>query len=137
MSRSGTAAFPVPEPADRCPCRSGLGFGECCAPLLAGDATAPTAVQLMRSRYTAYVTGDVAYLLATWHPSTRPAAPELDPDLAWRSLEVMRTERGGPLDREGVVEFRARYAVGTERGVLHETSRFMREDRWYYVDAID
>jgi len=137
MARCLPAAFPSPGPADRCPCHSGLSFGECCGPLLTGVATAPTAVQLMRSRYTAYVTGDVAYLLATWHPSTRPAVLELDPDLAWRSLEVIRTERGGPLDREGVVEFAARYAVGTERGVLHETSRFVREDRWRYVDAID
>jgi SEC-C motif-containing protein len=137
MAHPDPAAFPLPAPADRCPCRSGLPFGECCSPLLAGDATAPTAVQLMRSRYTAHVTGDVRYLLATWHPSTRPAALELDPDLAWRSLEVIRTERGGPLDREGVVEFAARYAAGSERGVLHETSRFVREDRWRYVDAID
>lgn len=137
MARPDPAAFPVAGPADRCPCRSGLPFGECCGPLIGGDATAPTAVQLMRSRYTAFVTGDVAYLLATWHPSTRPAALELDPELAWRSLEVIRTERGGPLDREGVVEFAARYAVGADRGVLHETSRFLREDRWRYVDAID
>ncbi|HEU4757150.1 MAG TPA: YchJ family metal-binding protein, partial [Agromyces sp.] len=61
----------------------------------------------------------------------------LDPGIAWRSLEIVRTERGGPLDREGVVEFAARYRADGERGVLHETSRFVREDRWRYVDAID
>lgn len=136
MARPDPTAFPVLAASDRCPCRSGPAFGECCGPLLAGETSAPTAVQLMRSRYTAYVTGDVAYLLATWHPSTRPSALELDPDLVWRSLEVIRTERGGPLDREGVVEFAARYSAGGERGVLRETSRFVREDRWRYVDAI-
>lgn len=127
--------FPVIDDADRCPCRSGLAFGECCGPLHAG-APAPTAAQLMRSRYAAYVTGDAAYLLATWHPSTRPATLELDPAPTWRSLEVVRTERGGPLDREGIVEFAARYVADGERGVLHETSRFVREDRWRYVDAV-
>jgi SEC-C motif-containing protein len=128
--------FPVIAAADRCPCGTGLGFGECCGRFLSGDATAPTAQQLMRSRYTAFVVGDVAYLLATWHPSTRPAHLELDPGIAWRSLEIVRSERGGPLDREGTVEFAARYRADGERGVLHETSRFVRDDRWRYVAAI-
>lgn len=128
--------FPTPSPGDRCPCLSGEVFGSCCGPFLAGEADAPTAVQLMRSRYTAFVVGDGAYLLATWHPSTRPTSLGLDPGLVWRSLEIVRTERGGPLDREGVVEFAARYMADGERGVLHETSRFVREDRWLYMDAI-
>jgi SEC-C motif-containing protein len=120
----------------RCPCCTGLRFGECCGPFLAGRAAAPTAVQLMRSRYTAFAVGDERYLLATWHPSTRPATLELDPAIAWRSLEVVLTVRGGPLDRDGLVEFVARYAVDGERGALRETSRFVREDRWRYVDAV-
>ena len=123
-------------PADRCPCGTGLVFGECCARFLDGGANAPTAVQLMRSRYTAYVVGDVDYLLATWHPSTRPATLELDPGIAWRSLEIVRTERGGPLDREGVVEFAARYRADGRPGALREVSRFVRDGRWLYVDAI-
>ena len=136
MAAPDRTGFPVIDPAERCPCRSGDVYGACCGPLHAGAATAPTAVQLMRSRYTAFVIGDAAYLLATWHPSTRPASLEPDPTLTWRSLEIVRTERGGPLDREGVVEFAARYVVDGERGVLHETSRFVREDRWRYIDAI-
>ncbi|MBM7504562.1 YchJ family protein [Agromyces aurantiacus] len=131
-----SAGFPILAADDRCPCRSGSPFAECCGPFLAGTTAAPTAVQLMRSRYTAFVVGDAAYLLATWHPSTRPTALDLDPRLVWRSLQIVRTERGGPLDREGVVEFAARYVDGDDRGVLHETSRFVREDRWRYVDAI-
>ncbi len=135
MPPAGPSGFPTVGPAERCPCRSGLPFGECCGPLLDG-APAPTAVQLMRSRYTAYVVGDTGYLLATWHPSTRPDSLELDPELAWRSLEIIRTERGGPLDRDGIVEFAARYAADGERGVLHEKSRFTRGDRWQYVDGV-
>lgn len=37
----------------RCPCGTGLPYGECCAPRHRG-ATAPTAETLMRSRYTAF-----------------------------------------------------------------------------------
>ncbi|GAA2022041.1 YchJ family protein [Agromyces tropicus] len=128
--------FPSPAADDRCPCTSGSTFAECCGPILSG-APAPTAVQLMRSRYTAFVVGAAPYLLATWHPSTRPDRLDLDPSIRWRSLEIVRTERGGPLDREGLVEFAARYAADGERGVQRETSRFLREDRWRYVDAVD
>ncbi|MEI5585500.1 MULTISPECIES: YchJ family protein [unclassified Agromyces] len=126
----------LPDAAAPCPCRSGAPFGDCCRPYLAGESLAPTAVQLMRSRYTAFAVRDAAYLLATWHPSTRPRTLEPDPAIRWRSLEIVRTERGGPLDREGVVEFVARYDVDGERGAQREVSRFVRDDRWRYVDAL-
>ncbi|MFC9561006.1 YchJ family protein [Agromyces sp. NPDC056965] len=125
-----------PADADRCPCRSGSTFGECCGPLLARTADAPTAVQLMRSRYTAFAIGDAEYLRATWHPETRPADLDLDDETTWLALEIVATERGGPFDRDGEVEFRATHRSEGERGVLHERSRFLREDgRWFYVDG--
>jgi len=129
---------PPPRPAthERCPCLSGNVFGQCCGPLLAGDGLAPTAVQLMRSRYTAFAIGDAAYLLASWHPDTRPGSLELDPETRWYRLDILGTERGGPFDRDGTVEFRASYRSDDERGVLHELSRFTREGgRWLYVDG--
>jgi SEC-C motif domain protein len=93
-------------------------------------------VQLMRSRYTAFATGAAEYLLATWHPSTRPPTLEIDRSLRWYRLDIVRTERGGPLDATGVVEFVARYRFDGDRGELHETSRFTRErGRWYYIDG--
>ena len=64
----------------RCPCLSGLQYGECCGPFHSGDAFAPTAERLMRSRYSAFAVGDADYLLATWHPTTRPAELALDPE---------------------------------------------------------
>ncbi len=125
-------------PGERCPCRSGAIFGDCCAPFLSGSAQAPTAVQLMRSRYTSYAIDAPAYLLETWHPSTRPTSLELDAATTWRSLEIVATERGGPFDDTGVVEFIARYRDAEGPGAMRERSRFLREDgRWRYVDAID
>ena len=120
-----------------CPCLSGEQYGDCCGRFHAGAAEAPTAEQLMRSRYSAFVVLDAGYLLRTWHPETRPAELDLDPDLQWRRLDILSTARGGPLDDEGTVEFKAHYRRGGERGVHHETSRFVRvERRWYYVDAV-
>jgi SEC-C motif-containing protein len=120
-----------------CPCLFGEQYADCCGLFHRGDAEAPTAEQLMRSRYSAFVLRDVGYLLRSWHPDTRPAGVDLDPDMAWRRLDIVSTGRGGPLDSEGTVEFKAWYRHGGERGVHHETSRFVREDRrWYYVDAL-
>lgn len=90
----------------------------------------------MRSRFSAFATGDAAYLLRTWHRSTRPRSLELDPEDRWYRLDVLRTERGGLLDTDGVVEFRAYRRSPSGRDTLHEVSRFVREDRqWFYVDG--
>ena len=90
----------------------------------------------MRSRYTAFAVGDVDYLRTTWHPDTRPHDLDLDDETQWIALQIVATERGGPFDREGSVEFRASYRSADERGVLHERSRFIRDGgRWFYVDG--
>lgn len=125
----------VIEDEARCPCSSGDVFAACCRPLLEG-ASAPTAERLMRSRYTAFVLEEAAHLLRTWHPTARPRTIDFEPELEWRRLLILDRDAGGPFDREGVVEFEAFWRQGTERGSLHERSRFVREDRtWYYVDG--
>lgn len=121
-----------------CPCDlgrdAGLDYAACCGPLHAG-APAADARALMRSRYSAYVRADAAYLLATWHASTRPAQLDFDEATRWLGLEVKRHASDDA--RHAQVEFVARYRVGGGRAVrLHERSRFVREDgRWYYVDG--
>lgn len=120
----------------RCPCGTGLTYGECCGPLHAGGR-ALTAESLMRSRFTAFALGDAGYVTATWHPSTRPADLTLDPDVRWYRLDVLRTDRGGLLDDDGVVEFRAHHRSPDGHESLHEVSRFVREaGRWVYLDGI-
>jgi SEC-C motif-containing protein len=123
---------------DRCPCLSGDTYGVCCGPLHRGERTAPTAEALMRSRYSAFAVGDAGYLLATWHPRTRPATLELRPEQVWRRLDVLATRAGGPFDDAGEVQFAASFrdAAPGERGRLHELSRFVRDGgAWLYVDG--
>ncbi|WP_027481303.1 YchJ family protein [Deinococcus pimensis] len=130
---SSSSSFDFWPSSRACPCGSGEPFGRCCRPRLTGDAPARTAEALMRSRYTAFVLRGEAYLLATWHPSTRPASLGLreEDGPAWLGLTVRRA-RGGPSDTRGTVEFVARFRGGT----LHETSTFRREEgRWFYVDG--
>jgi SEC-C motif-containing protein len=90
----------------------------------------------MRSRYSAFAVGDAAYLIATWHPGTRPRTLALDPAVRWSGLEVLATTGGGLLDAEGSVTFRAHARSGGEEHVQAEHSRFRRAGgRWLYVDG--
>jgi SEC-C motif domain protein len=121
----------------RCPCGTGLPYAECCGRLHDGTATAATAEQLMRSRYSAFALGDTGYLLATWHPSTRPRRLDLAPGVRWTGLEVLATTGGSLLAAEGTVEFRAGHVTEGSSGAQHENSRFVREQgRWYYLDGV-
>lgn len=118
-----------------CPCGSGRALEACCGRLHAGE-TAPDAESLMRSRYSAYVLGLEDYLLATWHPDTRPAALELDaaPLPHWLGLAIKSHALLDPT--HATVEFVARYKLNGRAFRLHETSRFERVDgRWLYVDG--
>ena len=123
--------------ANRCPCGTGLTFGECCEPFLRATAQAPTAERMMRSRYTAYAVQNRAYLLATWHPSTRPKSLVFDPAIEWLRLEILGRTGGGMLDSEGTVEFRATYRADGVRQDQLENSRFVRDGKtWFYVDDL-
>jgi SEC-C motif-containing protein len=88
----------------------------------------------MRSRYSAFVLGDVPYLLATWHSSQRPAELKLEVGGKWLGLEIKHHLVTGADTAE--VEFVARFRVGGKAVRQHERSRFVREDgRWFYVDG--
>ena len=114
-----------------CPCDSGTPYTQCCQPLHGGVA-AVSADALMRSRYSAYVLGISAYLLSTWHSSTRPQSLDLH-KTHWLGLSVKQRSTSGDT---ATVEFVARYKVQGKAHRLHERSRFVREDgRWYYVDG--
>lgn len=116
-----------------CPC-GGKDYAACCGRFVEGGAPAPAADLLMRSRYTAYVLRNEAYLKATWHATTRPAEPVAQDDgTRWLGLEVRRHVPDGD---SATVEFVARYRIGGRAHRLHEISRFVREDgRWFYVDG--
>lgn len=118
-----------------CPCGSGVDYPACCGQWHHGEAAAPDAASLMRSRYSAFVLDELDYLLRTWHPASRPAslAPN-PPDLKWLGLQVRRHEQQD--DSHALVEFVARYRQAGRATRLHEISRFEKLDgRWYYQDG--
>ena len=127
-------------PSAPCPCgRTSakgrpLAFADCCGRWL--EQPAPDAECLMRSRYSAFVRGDAAYLQATWHPSTRPATLDLEPGIRWLGLQVRAHQATGPDSAEVEFVARSRPSASGPAQRLHERSRFVREGgRWYYVDG--
>lgn len=125
---------------DRCPCGSGVVEVACCSMFIDG-VPAPTALALMRSRYTAFVRGAIDYLIDTHDAPTRgtvdrASIAQWSRDTTWRGLEIVATERGGEDDDDGIVEFIARGITNGKPFAQRERSRFRRVDGvWYYVDG--
>ena len=127
MSKNKNAAL--------CPCQwqDQVSFAECCGRYISGAVLAPTAEALMRSRYSAFVQEQAAYLLQTWHPSTRPEHLDFEPT-QWLGLNVLSSHNSD--DEHAEVSFVARYKVNGRAYKLQEHSRFVRENgAWLYVDG--
>jgi len=118
-----------------CPCHSGANYHECCQRWHTGKREQQTPVELMRSRYAAYALLLEDYLLATWHPETRPARLGLSDEVPtkWIGLRILRDAVQGD---NAIVEFDARYKINGKAEKLHEISRFIKlNGDWYYLDA--
>lgn len=118
--------------AGSCYCDSELSFADCCEPYLRELADPPTPVALMRSRYCAFATGNVEYLLATWDEAFRPNKLTIDPEQKWIGLKVLDHGEHEP-GKLGWVHFVARYKAAGKGYRVEERSLFLvRKGRWYY-----
>ncbi|EJM95845.1 YchJ family protein [Herbaspirillum sp. YR522] len=123
-----------------CPCGQ-PSFAKCCGRFISGAEIPATAELLMRSRYSAYVLRDEAYLRATWFADTLPEE-ELtgETDVKWIGLDIKKHTHAKDSD-EATVEFVARFKVAGRAHRMHEISNFVRQPdaqgqaRWYYVDG--
>jgi len=95
----------------------------------------------MRARYSSYVTGDILFLKSS---ATAKVQAEFNEEASrawskaarWHGLEIISTDKGGPGDDMGVVEFRATYTANNEFCNHHEVSTFVREpDGWKFDDG--
>lgn len=121
-----------------CPCGTQNSYEECCGLFHAGEADAPTAEKLMRSRYCAFVKKEYDYLESTLDPQT-----SLDFDhegnRAWADrmdlfkLEILRAEENG---NKAIIEFKAHYREGGAELVHHEISKFRKQAGvWYFREG--
>jgi len=124
-----------------CPCGSGLTYDKCCEPYISGAKNAPSAEALMRSRYSAYVEHAIDYIVDT---CTGDEKDRIDVKQTrtwserskWLGLTILSTEKGGPNDTEGTVEFEALYEMDGLRDTHHEKGKFLKENgRWLYDEG--
>ncbi|MGK7932860.1 MAG: YchJ family protein [Microcystaceae cyanobacterium] len=124
-----------------CPCGSQALFNQCCGVYLQEQLPAPTALKLMRSRYTAYCLKKIDYLFNTEHPNhrkpdSRTLIAATANSMTWLGLTILATEAGQPENKTGMVEFVAVYQQGSAVAQLHERSHFIKEkNHWFYTDG--
>jgi SEC-C motif-containing protein len=122
-------------PNSKCPCGSRLKYKKCCE-VYHDSVEAADALKLMVTRYSAYAAGDASYIMRTTHPlnvdfkeDRKVWAKEIERfcnSTEFLGLEVLDFIEG---EDEAFVEFKAKLSDG----VLHEKSRFVRENgRWLY-----
>lgn len=126
-----------------CPCDSGQQFSDCCEPIINGERLADSPAQLMRSRYTAYATGAIDWVIASNHADSRESIDREEIERwsqqsTWLGLTISDTSISDDDPDEGWVTFRVKYRLD---GTLHthrEKSRFVREgDAWFFHTAFD
>lgn len=118
-----------------CYCGNHLSFQECCEPFIKGVQKPPTSEALMRSRYSAYATGEADYLVNTTHVSTRKNHKKSDilswaKNNKWTQLAIISAS-------ETTVIFNAYYLDNRLQPQVHyEQSTFVFENgSWFYVDG--
>ena len=96
----------------------------------------------MRSRYSAYVQEDIAYLKNTLTQAQQSDFSEEDTrkwarESKWLGLEIQGTQEGGPEDSTGLVEFMAHFETHGEKHTHHEVAVFEKNgNNWLYSGTV-
>lgn len=122
-----------------CYCHSGKSFEDCCRPLLENERGAETPEQLMRSRYSAFCTKNLEYVIETTDPQARHDM-DREGTKAWMDgaeftkLEVLNSSFEG---NKGTVEFKAYFKMADAPAEIHhEISKFRKQGGvWFFRDG--
>ncbi|WP_299253118.1 YchJ family metal-binding protein [uncultured Aquimarina sp.] len=123
----------------KCYCGRSQTYDTCCGSIHKEMTQALSAEDLMRSRYSAFVLANGDYLMKSHHRSTRPIKEKKSiinwaKSVKWIKLEILDKTKGLEFDEEGTVAFKAFYFENGALEVIHENSRFVKEDgRWVYL----
>lgn len=120
-----------------CHCGSPIHYKECCQPFHKNEKKAPTALKLMKTRFSAYATQEIDYLVSTTHSSLEPVYEDLEvwaQNTTWKKLEIVASEGGLKHNDIGKVEFKAFYVDPNGKPQTHhELSTFIKENgQWFY-----
>jgi len=125
------------ETNETCPCGSGASFGDCCEPIIKGTRESETAEEVMRARYSAFVTQAIDFIVASTHSRKRKDIDltfirEWSETSTWHGLEILETKQVN--ENKAFVSFEAQFAQGDEVQHHREKSLFERENgEWRFV----
>ena len=108
---------------------------------MAGKAPAKTAEDLLRARYSAFVTHNVDYIWDTHHTKTRKdvSREEIEnwaKESEWMGLKILQKEAGGAGDEKGTIVFHAKYQTAGKPQDHYEHAVFEKEGgNWKFLDA--
>lgn len=91
-----------------------------------------TALELMKARYEAYTKCDIEFIKKTHDPKTAKGidwkeAEEWSKNSKWLGLEIIETIAGTQFDKEGIVEFKAKYIdMATGEEIIHLTLKYFK-----------
>ncbi len=124
-------------PNTPCPCGSYVKYKKCCAIYHKG-ALPKTALELMKSRYTAYAVGDASYIMKTTHLNNPDYTENVK---AWKAsielfsketeflgLEIVEFIDG---EEEAFVTFKAKLSSGD----MVEKSRFLKVSNFWLYES--
>ena len=123
----------------KCPCGSGLKYKKCCHKFHKG-VRASSALELMKSRYSAYVVGDAKYIIKTTHNNNSDFTTDIKTwsksiidfsnNSDFLSLKILEVENR---DNEAFVKFKVIFSNST----MIEKSRFLKVNNiWLYESGI-
>jgi SEC-C motif-containing protein len=125
------------ETNETCPCGSGAPFATCCEPIIKGTRESETAEELMRARYSAFVTHEIDFIVASTHSRTRHEVDltfirEWSETSTWHGLEVLETRQVN--ENKAFVSFEAQFTQNGELQHHREKSTFERErGQWRFL----
>jgi len=115
-----------------CPCGSGEKYKKCCELFHKNKKKPKNALLLMKSRYSAYAMNKPKYIKKTthknnfeWNNPNWEDEVKLFCQSEFKKLEIIEFIDG---ENEAFVEFRAYI----DDFVIHEKSRFLKDDVWLY-----
>jgi SEC-C motif-containing protein len=124
-----------------CLCGIGKSYKTCCEPFHNEEKLPATAQELMRARYSAFAKGKLAFLKSSIAPDAlhdydEESVKNWSEKSEWKGLILLKTEKGQPTDKDGTVEFIAKFNFENQEHEHHEVAQFKKiNDRWYYVDG--
>jgi len=139
-----------------CPCDSGKQFTSCCLPIINGEKYAISPEQLMRSRFSAYVSKNTQYIFNSYALSSQKSQ-SIEDIKSWANnchFIKLTIHSTSPFTDEHLaqdsllptVEFTALYRVADRLYQMTEKSRFikesqtnsqqvLRDSQWVYLDG--